>query len=136
MKRYVNFSIIYAIIAMIAGVFFREFTKFNNFFERTTLGVLHTHYFVLGMFFFIILLLIEKNFSFSNKKVDFAIITYNIGLNISGIMMLIRGIIQVLNLDISSVINASISGIAGIGHIIISVSMIMLLIEIKKSVKT
>ena len=38
MKKTINLSILYAILAMIGGVFFREFTKFNHFDGVTTLG--------------------------------------------------------------------------------------------------
>ena len=38
MKRYMNASLLYAALAM-AGVFYREFTKFNDFTARTSLGV-------------------------------------------------------------------------------------------------
>ena len=52
MKRYINTALVYAILAMIGGVFYREFTKFNGFTAKTTLAFLHTHYFMLGMVFF------------------------------------------------------------------------------------
>lgn len=51
MKRYVNAAFLYAVLAMAGGVFYREFTKFNGFSAKTTLGVVHTHYFLLGMVF-------------------------------------------------------------------------------------
>lgn len=38
MKKYLKFSLIYAIAAMVAGVFYREFTKFNGFTGATMLG--------------------------------------------------------------------------------------------------
>ena len=47
---------------------YREFTKFNEFTEKTTLGVVHTHYFVLGMLFFLLLLLFGKEFCFYHCK--------------------------------------------------------------------
>ena len=49
MKRYMNSALLYAILAMAGGVFYREFTKFNGFTAKTTLSVVHTHYFLLGM---------------------------------------------------------------------------------------
>ena len=55
MKRCMNASLLYAILAMVGGVFYREFTKFNGFTAGTTLGVVHTHYFLLGMVFFLLL---------------------------------------------------------------------------------
>ena len=64
MKRYLNMALLYAVFAMAGGVFYREFTKFNGFTAATTFSVVHTHYFLLGMVFFLLLLLLEKNFSF------------------------------------------------------------------------
>lgn len=134
MKKYMNSSIIYAILAMIGGVFFREFTKFQGFTGKTTLSVVHTHYFVLGMLFFLILMILEKNFHFTDKKTDRTLIFYHIGLNMTAIMLAIRGILQVLNTEMSGGLNAAISGIAGLGHIILGVSVIVLLFSIKKKV--
>lgn len=37
MKKYVNLTLVYAILAMAGGVFYREFTKFNDFTGRTAL---------------------------------------------------------------------------------------------------
>ena len=56
---YANLALIYAVAAMVSGVFFREFTKFTQFTGQTRLSVMHTHYFMLGMFFFLILLLLN-----------------------------------------------------------------------------
>ena len=64
MKRYMNAALLYAVLAMAGGVFYREFTKFTGFTAKTTLSVIHTHYFMLGMAVFLLLLLLEKNFSF------------------------------------------------------------------------
>ena len=53
---------------MAGGVFYREFTKLNAFTGKTTLSVVHTHYFLLGMVAFLLLLLLEKNFSFTGAE--------------------------------------------------------------------
>ena len=96
MKRYMNASLLYALLAMVGGVFYREFTKFNGFTVRTSLGVVHTHYFLLGMVFFLLLLLLEKSFSFTGAKTKRALTTYHIGLNMTAVMLVVRGIPQVL----------------------------------------
>lgn len=49
MKKYINISMIYAIAAMVGGVFYREFAKFNNYKGVTVIGKVHTHLFLLGM---------------------------------------------------------------------------------------
>lgn len=46
MKRYIISALVYAILAMASGVFYRKFTKFNGFTARTALGAVHTHYFL------------------------------------------------------------------------------------------
>lgn len=133
-KRYANYSLIYAIAAMVFGVFYREFTKFSGFEGKTNLSVMHTHYFLLGMVFFLILMLIEKNFNFSaQKKAGLFLITYQAGLNITALAFFIRGINQVWQTQLSKGVNAAISGAAGIGHIIMGVSLIFILIKVKKA---
>ena len=57
MKKLINTSFLYLILALAAGVFYREFTKFNSFTGKTTLAVVHTHLFVLGVLLFLILAL-------------------------------------------------------------------------------
>ena len=52
MKKLINVSMIYMIAALVAGVFYRELTKFNQFTGKTTLSVTHTHLFILGVFVF------------------------------------------------------------------------------------
>lgn len=65
-----------------------------------------------------------------NLKINRAVLLYNNGLNLTAIMLIVRGIIQVLDLN---VISALISGIASIGHIILGVSLILTLLDIKKA---
>ena len=134
MKRYMNASLLYALLAMVGGVFYREFTKFNGFTARTSLGVVHTHYFLLGMVFFLLLLLLEKSFSFTGAKTKLALTTYHIGLNMTAVMLVVRGIPQVLGTALSAGMTAAISGVAGIGHILLGVSMVMLLLQIRRAV--
>lgn len=134
MKRYMNLSLVYAVLTMVGGVFYREFTKFNGFTGKTTLGVVHPHYFLLGMVFFLLLLLLEKNFGFTGPKTGRVLIAYQVGLNLTTVMFVVRGVTQVLGTSLSSGMTAAISGMAGIGHIILGVSLVVLLVQIRRSV--
>lgn len=136
MKKIWNFACFYTVIALIGGVFFREFTKLNSFQGVTTLGVVHTHALVLGLFFFLIVLLLEKQFSLSSHK-RFALFLniYNIGLMITIVMLVIRGITQVLESPLSTGLNAAISGIAGIGHILLGAGLLLFLFLLKSQIK-
>ncbi len=131
-KRYANLALVYGIAAMVFGVFYREFTKFSHFTGKTNLSVMHTHYFLLGMFFFLMLMVIEKVFAFSDKGVGKTVVVYQVGLNITGIGFLMRGLTQVWGTQLSRGMDASISGIAGIGHILMGGCMIVLLMKIRK----
>ncbi|KGM37122.1 DUF2871 domain-containing protein [Streptococcus sinensis] len=134
LKQYMNASVLYAILAMVGGVFYREFTKFNSFTAKTSLGVVHTHYFLLGMVVFLLLLLLEKNFAFTGAKTKRLLLTYHIGLNLTAVMLVVRGVTQVLGVALSSSMSAAISGIAGIGHILLGISLVLLLLQVKRSV--
>ena len=134
MKKYINIAFIYAIAAMIGGIFFREFTKFNDFTEKTTLGVVHLHLFVLGTIVFLLIAIFSHIMNLNNQKTfKYFLILYNIGLPFMIIMFLVRGIIQVLAIDISTSASYAISGIAGISHIILGIAIVLLLISLQKS---
>lgn len=134
MKRYMNSALLYALLAMVGGVFYREFTKFSGFTAKTTLSVVHTHYFLLGMVFFLLLLVLEKNLSFTGAKTGRVLLTYHIGLNLTAVMLVVRGVTQVMGAELSRGADAAISGMAGIGHILLGVSLVLLLLQIRRSV--
>lgn len=128
MKRLMNASIVYGVLALVGGVFYREFTKLNGFTGFTTLSVVYTHYLILGMVFFLLLVLVEKNYSFINDKVR-KYLLYHIGLNLTAVMLVIRGVVQVLSLDVSSAV------LFGIAHLILGISMFFVLISIRNCIK-
>ena len=126
----------YAIAAMAGGVFYREFTKFQGFTGVTALGKVHTHLFLLGMMVFLIVALFAERSDLTKiRSFHVFLWTYNIGVPLTATMLLIRGVTQVLGLSLSKGASASISGIAGIGHILTGVGIILLLVSLKKSAK-
>lgn len=134
MKKYANSALIYAILAMVGGVFFREFTKFNGFEGTTTLAFVHTHYFALGMIVFLLLVLLENALHITDAKLGRAVAAYHIGLNATAAMLVVRGIPQVLGIELTHGMDAAISGIAGLGHIVLGVSIVLILLGVKRAV--
>ena len=133
MKKYANSALVYAILAMVGGVFYREFTKFNGFTGTTSLGFVHTHYFALGMIGFLLLLLLEKSLSFTDRSVGRAVAAYHAGLNVTAGMLVVRGVTQVLDIVLTRGASAAISGIAGLGHIVLGVSIVLILLGVKRA---
>lgn len=133
MKKVMNLSIVYFILAMLSGVFYRELTKFNKFSGQTFLSGLHTHILVLGtgVFLFIALLFritaLEQNPLY--KKFY---ILYNFLFPLFIMMMGVRGFLQVLGTTVNKSLNGIISGLSGISHIGITIAFLILLIAIKK----
>ena len=133
MKHYMNSALLYAVLAMAGGVFYREFTRFNGFTARTTLSVVHTHYFLLGLVFFLLLVVLEKSLSFTGEKTGRALAVYHIGLNLTAVMLAVRGVTQVMGTSLSRGADAAISGMAGIGHILLGVGRVLVLLQIRRS---
>ena len=136
MKKYLNHSLVYAIAAMAGGVFYREFTKLQGFTGVTALGKVHTHLFLLGMLVCLMVALFAERLDLTGiRSVRIFQWTYHIGVPLTAVMLLVRGITQVLGLTLSKGASAAISGIAGIGHILTGVGIILLLVSLKKAAK-
>ena len=131
MQKYFKISSFYLLFGLVMGIFSREFTKLNNFSGYTVLKSVHTHTLVLGFLFFIIVLLLEKNFTISNNKsFNKWIVLYNLGLLYLIITLSIRGILQVIGSDF-----VGLSHIAGLGHAILGVSLVWFLAIVNKELK-
>ena len=136
MKKYLNYSLSYGVMGLVCGVYFREFTKIMGFTGITTLSKAHPHFLILGTMLFLIVALFSDRLDLEKDK-TFALFMriYNIGLPLTVLMMLIRGTLQVLGTPLSKGLNASISGIAGIGHILLGAGLILLIVSLKKAKK-
>ena len=134
MKKMLNLSFLYAVLAMVGGVFYREFTKLNGFTGRTALGVVHTHLFLLGMVMFLLVALFAVRLPLTGQKTFKPfLITYNIGVPLTVVMLIVRGVPQVLGMELGKGMDAAISGIAGIGHILTGVGIVLLFLALRKA---
>lgn len=138
MKKCLNISLIYAVAAMAGGVFYREFTKLNGYDGVTVLGKVHTHLFLLGMIIFLLAALFCAHFKdLPGKKLFRAFLcVYNIGVPVTTVMMVARGVTEVLGTELSKGVNGAISGIAGLGHMIAGAGIVLLLVSLKSAAKT
>ena len=134
MKIILNTSMIYFILAAAAGVFYREFTKFNGYTGETALSYVHTHLFVLGMFAFLVIALFgcQKPELFKQSTFKKFFTLYNISLPFMAVMLLVRGVVQVQGAELTKAADAMISGFAGISHILIGIAVLVLFRSLKK----
>lgn len=115
------------IFGLAAGVFFREFTKAFEFTSYSMLSILHVHTLVLGFLFGLIIYLLLKENNFSNlQKLQIPLILWRFGLLLTVAMMMLKGIYQITG-DGAPLFNAyAFSGIAGLGHIMLSMGIVWL----------
>ncbi|WP_019240691.1 MULTISPECIES: DUF2871 domain-containing protein [Bacillus] len=139
MKKLFNSAFAYLVVALISGVLFRELTKIWGVFDTTALGKVHGHLLTLGFIMFLIFLLLEKNFQLStSKRFNLFFILYNVGLILSTTMMFIRGIVSILvikgSFELSNGLDAAISGMSGLGHIILSIGLFIFMFILMQKV--
>lgn len=128
MKKLYFAALIYMITGLLSGIYYRELTKAMSFHGTTMLSLLHTHLLILGMFFFLILIVMEKIFSFTNNKLfPMFFWTYNVGVIWTVTLMVIHGTRDVLGASSGP----AIAGMAGMGHIILSIGLVLFFIILK-----
>lgn len=132
MKKLINRSFLYAMLGLAGGVFYREFTKWNGFTGRTALAFVHPHLLVLGALLLLVLALFSTNLPvLEGKRFKTFMLLHTIGLPFMVIMLLVRGVVQVLGANISNSLDAAISGIAGLGHIILGAALVHFYLVLK-----
>lgn len=121
-----NISFVYLVMGLAGGVFYREFTKFNSFYNETSLGLVHVHSVALGFISILLLYSFMKNIDTTdlNKKFKKPIIFWVVGLYFTIVTMVVRGISQIVGDGYIPFPDAALSGIAGIGHIILGVGIV------------
>ena len=104
-KHFARAAFAYAALAMVFGVFYREFTKFSGFTGQTTLSVMHPHYFLLGMVFCLVMLMAEQLFSFMPAGKGGKILAlYHVGLNVTCLGLFLRGLAPMVGFQSDTVL--------------------------------
>lgn len=133
MRRLFYASFAYMIIGVLSGLFYREFTKLNDFPEGqfTQLGLAHTHLLTLGFIVLLIVLVLEKVFTLSRGKLfGWFFWLYNAGVILTSAMLIWHGSLTVLGQESSKMI----AGIAGTGHILLTSAMVLLFLALGRAI--
>jgi hypothetical protein len=121
MKKLYYSSVLYTVLGLVAGLYYREVTKAHDFTGTTQLAVLHTHLLTLGTLVFLITIALQKTLHLTRGRFFSAFFwTYHAGLLLTTALMAVHGTLTVLGKDAS----AAISGIAGLGHILLTLALV------------
>lgn len=134
MKKLFYAASVYLVLGLASGLFYREFTKANDYTAAdgfTQLSVVHTHLLTLGVIVLLVVLVLEKVFELSRSALfGWFFWVYNVGLAVSSATMVVNGVLRVLGQSGS----AALAGISGSGHIILTAGLILLFVALGKRV--
>ena len=135
MNRLMNTAFAYMVLGLVSGLGYREYTKATD-----TLGVdsqlstLHTHFLALGMIVFLVVLALDALFGLSGRR-SFTVFywTYNVGLLMTVVMQAVRGVLTLDGQDPATT-TAAIPGVAGLGHMLLTVGLVALFVALRAGV--
>lgn len=136
MKLLFHTANVYMIVGLVSGLYYRELTHLTDFEGETRLSVVHTHVLALGMLFFLIALALEKVFALSESRLFKPFYwVYNSGLIVTVAVLTLRGTLTVLDNEPTGALDSALAGIAGLGHIVLTVGLILFFHAIEKRIK-
>lgn len=115
---------IYAGLGLLAGLFYRTLTHSRDFTGPTVLSLAHTHLLALGMLLTLVVLLLERGFGVSaSTSFRWFEPLYHVGMLITVGSLIVRGTLQVVATNPTSM---AFAGVAGLGHILLTVAFVVL----------
>lgn len=124
-------------IGLAGGLYYREFTKLNDFdFSRPSqLGVVHTHALTWGTIFMLALLALVALLPAlaADRRMRWGVHLLNAGLVLTVGMMTFKGSVQILDKPWAD--SPALAGVSGLGHMTLTAALILLLLAIGKQAK-
>jgi len=133
MRRLYFAAITYTVLGLVSGVFFREFTRATAFTGATQLGLVHTHLLALGTLMMLIVLALDLTLGLSgSRSFSWFFTTYNAGLVITAGTLIWHGLLQIAGQEAGP----AVAGIAGLGHILLTIGLGCLLFSLNRPLRT
>ena len=111
-------------LGLASGLYYRELTRTMRFEGVTQLAVVHTHLLALGFLVSLVLLSLVKAFALDGPLLRRGLLAYHAGMALTAGMMLVKGTFEVLG---SWTDRPMYAGIAGLGHILLTVALAVIL---------
>lgn len=124
-KDIMEFAVAYLFSGILAGAVYRELGKIYSL--NVKMAFVHTHLIVLGFAVSAIFYLLVKKLDLPNKSVEKFYKIYNFGIFFSFTTMFLHGLVD--NYDILNSVKMTMVGISGIGHILITLAVIVISVK-------
>ena len=123
-KKMYWISMFYFVFGLTAGVVNHEVAYWTGFTGESVMSVVHPHAILLGGLVFLLMPLFLRTFALENTKSFRSFVwIYNIGLLMTLGFMTARGMSQLLEKPFPSFADHMVGGLAGIGHVILTVGL-------------
>ena len=125
-------SAFYTLLGLLSGLFYREMAKGENFSGYSQLNITHTHLLVLGTIMFLIFMMIEYQLKLTkhSKLFNSFFYIFHLGVLVTAAMQFVNGIATIKDFSVSP----AIAGIAGLGHIFLTVAFVLFFILLNKRI--
>jgi hypothetical protein len=121
-------------IGLASGLFYREFTKANDFTGWTQLSVVHTHALTLGTVVLLLFLALTAVLDLgADKRCRWGVGVWNVGLVLTTGMMTVKGMLQVLGNESAN--SPAIAGVSGLGHMTLTAAFILVFLALGTAVR-
>lgn len=118
-------------LGLASGLYYRELTRTMRFEGVTQLAVVHTHLLALGFLVSLVMLGLVKAFALDGPLLRRGLLAYHAGMALTAGMMLVKGTFEVLG---SWTDRSMYTGIAGLGHILLTVALSLILVALRRVV--
>lgn len=126
-------AVAYLGLGLVAGLYYRELTRSQGFEGATQLGLVHTHLLTLGFLVSLVLLAVTRVFDLDRRLLRRGLLAYHAGMLLTAGMMLVKGTFEVLG---SWTDRPMYAGIAGLGHILLTVALTVVLVALGRAVRS
>ncbi|MFC5370173.1 DUF2871 family protein [Arcanobacterium bovis] len=133
-SRLARSAFVWTILGLASGLIYRELTRQTGYTGFTQLALAHTHTLTLGTVVLLVVLVLTRVFNLeSDRRFRFFPNFWDAGLALTFVMLTIKGTAQVLELSWAS--SKALAGIAGLGHMVLTGTFILLFLVLLRAVK-
>ncbi len=121
-------AVVFLILGLVGGVFYREFTRWSGWTDKTALSLVHVHLIALG---FMVLLALYAALQGVGKDVPALkrpMVLYITGLAWTVSAFVVRGLYTITSPEADLFPEAALSGMAGLGHMLLVLGILWLML--------
>lgn len=122
-------AVVWTVVGLVGGLGYRELTRSHAFTGATELAVVHTHALTLGALTALIVLVLERSYALSRHRAFRPFVwVWNGSLAVTVTAMTVIGTLEVLGS--SAATSKALAGVAGLGHIGLTVGFGLLFVAL------